>query len=157
MLGIQPLHERIDQIEAELRALEPGGWERSRERWRYVHPDAGLTWGLELTGDGFIAKVAEYDAFRPDTSILEIGPGYGRLLKACLDRGVEFDEYLGVDISPLNVEHLRRRFTDPRTTFIVADAEAMELDKRYDCSCRLWCSNIFTRRSNRHFATVASD
>jgi SAM-dependent methyltransferase len=131
-LGIQRLHERIDQLEAQLRVLEPGGWERSRERWRHANPDAGLTWGRELSGEAFIAKVAEYDAFRPATSILEVGPGYGRLLNACLDRGVEFDEYLGVDISPVNVEHLRRRFTDPRASFVVADVEEMTLENGYD-------------------------
>lgn len=132
VLGIQRLHERIDQLEAQLRALEPGGWDRSRERWRNVRPDAGLTWGHELTGDAFVAKVSEYGAFHPYTRILEIGPGYGRLLKACLDRGVPFAEYLGVEISPPNVEHLRRRFADQRVGFVVADAESVALDKRYD-------------------------
>ena len=131
-LGIQRLHERIDLLEAQLRVLEPGGWERSRERWRNARPDGGLTWGHELSGEAFIAKAAEYDAFGPATRILEVGPGYGRLLEACLDRGVEFGEYLGVDISPNNVEHLRRHFTDPRVNFVVADAEEMTLEKGYD-------------------------
>lgn len=132
MLGIQGLHERIDQVEAQLRALEPGAWERSRQRWRNVHPDASLTWGRELTGDAFIAKVCEYNGFHPEARILEIGPGYGRLLKACFDREVQFGEYLGVDISPQNVEHLRQRFADQRVSFAVADAESVELEQRYD-------------------------
>jgi SAM-dependent methyltransferase len=132
MLGIQRLHDRIDQLEAQLRVLEPGGWDRSRERWRNVEPDAGLTWGHKLTGNAFIAKVSEYGAFHPETRILEIGPGYGRLLDACLGRGAPFAKYLGVDISPSNVEHLRRRFTDQRVSFVVADAESVAFDTQYD-------------------------
>jgi len=131
-LGIERLHERIDELQAQLRALEPGGWDRSRERWRGVQPDAGLTWGQELSGDAFIAKISEYGAFHPGTRILEIGPGYGRLLKACLDLGVPFSEYVGLDISATNIEHLRERFADPRTSFFVGDAESADLEHRYD-------------------------
>jgi SAM-dependent methyltransferase len=131
-LGIERLHERIDELQAQLRALEPGGWDRSRERWRGVQPDAGLTWGQELSGDAFIAKISEYGAFHPGTRILEIGPGYGRLLKACLDLGVPFSEYVGLDISATNIEHLRERFADQRTSFFVGDAESADLEHRYD-------------------------
>ncbi len=131
-LGIEQLHERIDQLEAQLRALEPGGWDRSRERWRAVRPDAGLTWGHELSGDAFIAKISEYGAFNPSTRILEVGPGYGRLLKACLDLGVPFSEYVGLDISASNIEHLGRRFADQRTSFVLGDAESADLGKGYD-------------------------
>jgi SAM-dependent methyltransferase len=131
-LGIERIHERIDQIEGQLRALEPGGWERSRVRWRGVSPNAGLTWGRHVSGDAFVAKLVGYHALRLETRILEIGPGYGRLPQACLRLGVEFREYLGVDISPANVEHLRRTFSDPRLRFVVADAEELDLPGRYD-------------------------
>jgi SAM-dependent methyltransferase len=131
-LGIERLHERIDQLEAEVRALRPDGWNRSRERWLYVQPDAGLTWGQRLTGDAFIAGVTGYGGFAPHTRILEIGPGYGRLARACLDRNVPFAQYLGVDISAWNVDHLRDQFTDPRVSFTVADAESMHLDREFD-------------------------
>jgi SAM-dependent methyltransferase len=132
ILGIQQLQERIDRLEGRLLALEPDGWKRSRERWRAVQPDAGLTWGRELRGDAFVEHVSRFDAFGPDARILEIGPGYGRLLQACLDRRVSFAEYLGVDISATNVEHLRGRFSDPRVSFVVSDAESAVLEKRYD-------------------------
>ena len=131
-LGIEHLHERIDQLEAQVRALEPGAWDRSRERWRNVRPDSGLTWGQELSGDAFVTKLSEYGAFHPGTRILEIGPGYGRLLKACLDLGVPFSEYLGLDISAVNIEHLQGRFVDPRVGFVLGDAESAELETGYD-------------------------
>jgi 2-polyprenyl-3-methyl-5-hydroxy-6-metoxy-1,4-benzoquinol methylase len=131
-LGIERLHQRIDHLEAQMRVLEPGGWERSQERWRNVAPNEGLTWGYELSGDAFIAKASEYDAFSQDKKVLEIGPGYGRLLKACLDRSAPFAEYLGVDISPQNVDHLRQHFADKRVSFAIGDVTSMVLEKRYD-------------------------
>lgn len=132
VLGIERLHQRIDELEAQVRVLEPGGFERSQVRWRNVEPNEGLTWGYKLSGDAFIAKVSEYDAFSQDKRILEIGPGYGRLLKACLDHSTPFAEYLGVDISPQNVEHLRQRFADQRVSFVLGDVTSMTLQERYD-------------------------
>jgi SAM-dependent methyltransferase len=138
-LGLQRLEERldevnvrVDQMEARLQErAEETRW-RSRVRWASAQPDADLTWARLLNGDAFIARVAEQHAFTPDTAVLEVGPGYGRLAAACLERGVSFREYLGVDLSQANVEHLRRRFTDPRFAFLHADAEDVALDGRYD-------------------------
>jgi SAM-dependent methyltransferase len=132
VLGVPELQERIDRLEGRLLALEPDGWDRSRERWLAAQPDSGLTWGRELSGDAFVEHVARLGGFIPDTRILEIGPGYGRVLQACVDRGVQFAGYLGLDISATNVEHLRRRFSDPRVAFAVGDAESALLEERYD-------------------------
>jgi SAM-dependent methyltransferase len=132
VLGVPELQQRIDRLEGRLLALEPDGWDRSRERWRAAQPDTDLTWGRELSGDAFVEQVARLDGFDPDTRILEIGPGYGRLLQACLDRDAPFAEYLGLDISATNVEHLHRRFSDPRVAFAVGDAESAVLEGRYD-------------------------
>ncbi len=131
-LGLDRLDERITQLEARLRVHEPGGWERSRERWRSVRPDADLTWGRQLDGRAFVTKAAEYGAFGPDRSVLEVGPGYGRLPAAALTQQLEFRDYLGVDISPANVDHLRRRFDDSRLEFMVADVEDMSLERSFD-------------------------
>jgi SAM-dependent methyltransferase len=132
LLGIPELQDRVERLEGRLLALEPDGWDRSRERWRAARPDTDLTWGRELSGDAFLEQVSGFGGFGPDARILEIGPGYGRLLKACLDRGVPFAEYLGLDISATNVEHLRRRFSDPRVSFVEGDAEQAVLEQRYD-------------------------
>jgi SAM-dependent methyltransferase len=132
VLGVDRLDERVARLEARLRVYEPGGWERSRERWRSVHPDEGLTWGRQLDGSAFVAKAREYNAFGHARSVLEIGPGYGRLPAAALEQKLEFGDYLGVDISPANVDYLRSRFDDPRLGFMVADVENLSLDRRFD-------------------------
>jgi SAM-dependent methyltransferase len=132
LLGIQALQERVELLEGRLLALEPDGWDRSRERWRAAQPDTGLTWGRQLSGDAFVEQVSRLGGFKPEARILEIGPGYGRLLRACLDRRAPFAAYLGVDISETNVEHLSRRFSDPRVSFVVGDAESVVLDEQYD-------------------------
>ncbi len=138
-LGIERLHNRIDHLEAQVRAIQPGGsasssegWETSRGRWRTVEPDAGLTWGRQISGDAFISKVSERGGFGPAVRILEIGPGYGRLLRACLTLNMSFAEYLGLDISPSNVEYLQRQFTDARVQFMLGDAEKTALDRPFD-------------------------
>ena len=111
---------------------ESASWERSRRRWRSAKPDADLTWGRELDGAAFISKVEEFGGFGPYRSILEIGPGYGRLLHECLSRGVPFRDYLGVDISPVNVSFLRERFDDARVEFILADVDKLATSRCFD-------------------------
>ena len=58
--------------EAELR-------EQARASWEDLPPDPALTWGLKLTGDAFIAKAVAHGLHG---TVLEVGPGYGRLLEA---------------------------------------------------------------------------
>src|SRR5437879_813442 len=85
-------------------------WDRSRRRWRFTQPTVDLTWGTSLTGDAFVQVASTSKPFGPDKSILEIGPGYGRILKSCLELEVPFQSYLGLDISASNVEWLRKTF-----------------------------------------------
>jgi SAM-dependent methyltransferase len=112
-----------------LRLLEK---RRARKRWLRAQPDRNLTWGYEVSGDAFVAKAEEHGAFGPGKAVLEVGPGYGRLLAACLERGVEFGHYLGVDLSSDNVRYLAERFTQPNVRFICADAETVALDEPID-------------------------
>jgi SAM-dependent methyltransferase len=99
-------------------------WTRSRRRWRKVKPDTHLTWLEDLTGDAFIARVREHGGLDAASRVLEVGPGYGRLLKSLLAAsGDRVLAYTGVDISNPNVSALRRAFRDPRLRFIAADAE----------------------------------
>ncbi len=108
-------------------------WDRSRERWRNAAPDAELTWGRELDGDAFITAVATYGTFSEDRSILEIGPGYGRLLRGALAAELPFSRYVGVDLSEKNVRTLTERFSaDERIRFINADIESATLDTPVD-------------------------
>jgi SAM-dependent methyltransferase len=106
--------------------------ERSKRRWREAEPDPGLTWGEEHGGGGG-ARVAEANGvFGPGRRVLEVGPGYGRILVACLESGLEFERYTGLDLSERNVAHLRAEFTDPRIEFVVGDAETAELAEPVD-------------------------
>jgi SAM-dependent methyltransferase len=130
--GIDDLHARIDELEERLAESGDETWERSRARWRGATPTTNLTWDTELTGDAFIEKVAATSAFGPETDVLEIGPGYGRLLRACLDAGVGFRSYLGVDLSAENVAHLGEQFGSDSVSFINADIETVELDRDVD-------------------------
>jgi SAM-dependent methyltransferase len=110
--------------------LEPR--RRSRVRWREAVPDHGLTWGRELSGEAFITKAESYGAFVADKAILEIGPGYGRLLRECLRRKLPFRKYVAVDISPSNAKYLAMEFKRADVQVIVGDIETVTLEERFD-------------------------
>ena len=105
-------------------------------RWRSAEPDADLTWGLELTGDAFVRKAADRGAFGPGRVILEIGPGYGRLLRSCLSLELPFERYLALDLSESNVSHLRGEFAgdggDGRVEVVQGNVETVDLDGPID-------------------------
>jgi len=61
----------------------------------------------------------------PGASVLELGSGSGDLL-AALRPG----EGVGIDLSPRMVEQARARY--PELTWIVGDAECLELDRKFD-------------------------
>lgn len=122
----------IGEWEAAERERPGDVWERSRARWRGAQPDAALTWGAEISGDAFIESAAAHGAFGAGKSVVEIGPGYGRLLGSALAHGVEFARWTGVDLSAENVRHLSERFDDERVSFMHADAETVTLDEQAD-------------------------
>lgn len=83
-------------------------------------------------GDAVIDAVERYRIFGPDRAILEVGPGYGRVVRAALSRGTPFGRYTGLDISEENVRHLRDAFADRRIEFVHGDVEAVSLDQPVD-------------------------
>lgn len=107
-------------------------WDKARRRWKEAEPNTGLTWGLSLDCAGFLSKVMQHAPITAATSILEVGPGYGRFPRSLVPQRIPFRSYLGVDISARNVEHLRRAFDDPRFGFVHGDAETLALDGRFD-------------------------
>jgi SAM-dependent methyltransferase len=109
---------------------DPG--ERAKLRWRAASPDHGLTWGERVSGDAAAAAAAAHGAFGPGRTVLEVGPGYGRVLASCLARELEFGRYIGLDLSERNVEQLRAGFEDPRVEFHRGDAETAALGERPD-------------------------
>jgi SAM-dependent methyltransferase len=114
-----------DQLEAILRL-------RSKKRWLQATPTSGLTWGKELPGEPFVAKLQAYGVLSAETSILEIGPGYGRLLKACITRGLPFSEYYALDISAQNIAWLQHSYQPHKVHFIVGDTETVSLPRTFD-------------------------
>jgi SAM-dependent methyltransferase len=118
----------IDVVDSDHEVL----WERSRERWRNAEPQTHLTWGREVTGDNFVLKMDSYGAFGAERSLLEIGPGYGRLLRSMTNRGDPFKRYLGVDLSSRNIAYLKETFADERIEFQQGDMETLELSERFD-------------------------
>lgn len=113
---------------------------QAKSRWRGDEPDAGLTWGRVMTGDSFFDEVEKHFRFTAYTRILEIGPGYGRLLKTLLDRGHPFASFCGVDLSETRVDKLRRQFEDDRIRFEIGDCSQFQLSQSFDIGL---CSATF--------------
>jgi SAM-dependent methyltransferase len=117
-----------------LRRVERAGevGERSKARWRKARPDPGLTWGEDVSGEPAVEAAERHGVFGAEKTVLEVGPGYGRVLGAALRRRVEFRRYIGLDLSDENVRHLRRTFDDPRVEIIHGDAESIALEQPID-------------------------
>jgi len=154
LIGVKALQERLERTEARLDDLGKLQsrhrelqifldnsellWDVSRRVWANAGPGEGLTWGFTLTGDAFIEKAESHGLFGESKRVLEIGPGYGRLLKSLLKREVPLGSYLGVDLSEQNVTHLRETFgtsnagDEPaqrakRIEFLQAEVERVDL------------------------------
>jgi SAM-dependent methyltransferase len=131
--AIRATPRRLEQLETLALESHERLRERSRGRWVEAPPDVGLTFDRALTGDAFVAKAAAYGAFGPGRTVLEVGPGYGRILEAALRAGAGFDRWIGVDLSPHNVAHLIDRFDlGDRVRFVNADAETVEIGEPID-------------------------
>ena len=129
-LGGIALSDIRERLKRQMSELQPN--ERSRAVWRAARPRKGLTWGRELSGEAFVAKADSHGAFAAGQAILEIGPGYGRLLREILRRKLPFERYVAVDISPANAEYLRKEFARSDVSVIVGDVESVELEGRFD-------------------------
>lgn len=132
VLGVTALNWRIDKLEELLLESKDDISERSRTRWRQTKPDTALTWGARIAGDNFISKASSYGMFDPEKVILEIGPGYGRLLEACLRQKIPFKKYVAVDISLENVKYLRKTFPTTDVQIIHGDIEKASFEDRFD-------------------------
>jgi SAM-dependent methyltransferase len=83
-----------------------------------------LTWGAEWNGNSFIDATCKRFTFLPDSKIVELGPGYGRLLDTILERKLPFKSYIGVELSAARVKRLEEKYkTDSRIKFINDDIE----------------------------------
>src|SRR5436853_7504256 len=118
--------EQVDDVVSALKRLtDRQEYERlltlSQVRWRSDEPDAGLTWGVRMVGDEFVRFLVSHVTLDDTSTIVEIGPGYGRILETLLEQGLPFRRYIGLEISPARVAHLRERFRGPRVEFPQVD------------------------------------
>lgn len=97
---------------------------RSKTRWGGSEPDVSLTWGRPMTGDTFFEAVERHagTARIAGKRVLEVGPGYGRLLRTLRGRGYGHAGYVGLDLSAERVQRLTRELGDDTTRFVCGDA-----------------------------------
>jgi SAM-dependent methyltransferase len=111
----------------------------SQSRWREQDEDQ-VEAASTLTGDAFLDAVQEHHTFSGSETILEVGPGLGRLLSTLLQRRLPFGEYWGLELSAARVQRLKRRFQQPGVRFIQADVMTEPLGVRADV---VICSSTF--------------
>jgi SAM-dependent methyltransferase len=78
--------------------------------------------------------------FKATDRILEIGPGYGRLLKTALKRGVPFERFVGLELSAARVEKLNDEFGSSKILFVAGDADQWRGSDPFDV---VLCSSTF--------------
>jgi len=102
------------------------------KRWKTVEPDVGLTWNLDITGDAFVELASKWNCFSKDKSILELGPGYGRITTSIIGRNIPFTYYTGLDISEKNLNFLREKFRAENMEFLQGEFASVILRRKYD-------------------------
>jgi len=105
---------------------------KSQVRWVGAQPGTALTWGKDISGDPFITKVDQYAKFTGEKVILEIGPGYGRLIRSLIQKERPFSEYYAIDLSETNCRYLRKTFAGEKMHFLHDNAETVSLPKPFD-------------------------
>jgi SAM-dependent methyltransferase len=104
----------------------------SQVRWKGDEPEAGLTWGAMMDGRSLWQVYSRARTFQHSDKILEIGPGYGRLLETALENSVPFASYVGVDLSEARVARLSEKFGDKRIQFVVGDINNWRWHEPFD-------------------------
>jgi 2-polyprenyl-3-methyl-5-hydroxy-6-metoxy-1,4-benzoquinol methylase len=68
-------------------------------------------------------------------TVLEVGCGFGRITKILLSNFSDIEEYVGIDLSPHQIENAKeyvKSVKAKRLKFIVSDIESFQSDKKYD-------------------------
>lgn len=107
-------------------------YSHAKKRWVEAKPDLHLTWNKEIPGEPFVQKVLQYGVIESTKNILEIGPGWGRLLNGMVNLNVKFNEYYGVDISEQNIKYLKSKYSDSKFHFIHGDIESVNIGIMFD-------------------------
>jgi 2-polyprenyl-3-methyl-5-hydroxy-6-metoxy-1,4-benzoquinol methylase len=113
---------------------------RSQQRWREDEPAPYLTWGRLMTGASLWDLYLSRRDFTASDRILEIGPGYGRLLKTALERRVCFASYTAVELSQPRVDRLVAEFPIGGVRFVQGDIDEWSDGEPFDV---VICSSTF--------------
>lgn len=124
--AVRALADRTAALEERLETPEETR-DRSRRRWRRAAPDRDLTWRRALSGDAFVDKLEQHGRLTAGSRVIEVGPGYGRLVRVLLARGLPFGSYVGLDLSAANVAALEDELGGPRVRFLHGDVEEQDL------------------------------
>jgi cyclopropane fatty-acyl-phospholipid synthase-like methyltransferase len=68
-------------------------------------------------------------------TVLEVGCGFGRINKILLSNFPDIEEYVGIDLSPHQIENAKeyvKLVKAKQLKFIVSDIESFQSDKKYD-------------------------
>jgi hypothetical protein len=103
----------------------------ARVRWRRDEPAHGLTWGAYMTGDSLWDRYRFHRDFTSRDHILEIGPGYGRLLRTAIERGI-WHAFIGIDLSEVRIGKLVKQFGSDTVRFVEADINHWQSDTLFD-------------------------
>jgi SAM-dependent methyltransferase len=96
-------------------------------RWRGNEAPRGLTWGTLLEGRSFFEAAGKFVDLENVRNILEIGPGYGRLLDGMAELGISPGCYVGVDLSAERIEALGARHGSDSRRFVSGDVRSIDL------------------------------
>jgi len=100
--------------------------------WFESKPNPSLTWNLKIIGDAFVDMAKKHVLFSEDKSILELGPGYGRILSSIIKKNISFKYYTGIDLSPNNLKNLKKKFSNKNIDFVQGAFSEISLNRKYD-------------------------
>jgi|LSQX01.1.fsa_nt_gb demethylmenaquinone methyltransferase/2-methoxy-6-polyprenyl-1,4-benzoquinol methylase len=90
-------------------------------------------WDADLVRDEeVIARILDNAGIQPGASVLDVACGTGVLVPDYLKRAVT--SVTGVDISSQMIALAKKKFSDPRVSFICADIETLRFENRFDCA-----------------------
>ncbi len=118
--------------------------DRSRIRWLGNEQDELLTWGVRWRGDSFVDELTAHCPIQPEWSILEIGPGYGRILRTFQNRNIRFIHYLGLDLNVDRTGKLQKELGKHNISFLHGDVETLDIPERFNlCISSATFSHLF--------------
>jgi SAM-dependent methyltransferase len=118
----------------------------------YARPDLDLKYKtlmgcasdeeFDQTGRRIVTRLSAL-GLQPDSKVLDVGCGTGRLATQLLCRLNEKGEYYGCDISQEAIEFCRRHYVRPNFHFVRSEMTRipLTLDAHFDF---IWCYSVFT-------------